>query len=249
MIDETRGLGGRARPRRETTAHPSDRQRGTWGAAAGATRSATTADAIVERDRYHGWPVLDAAGQHVGDVDALYEDGRGRPRYLGLAAGLFGGSHTLLPVELVELDQEARAVRTPWTRGRIKSAPRYDGDEPLDAEMHRAVRDHLGRDVAGPRPPEAAAASAAQPVPSPSATRRLPTIVEVDVPDPEADSGEVELNGDGSISVPIFEERLVVEKRLVVTRRILVLDAERPVRRRATTRDAGRRRRSEGPDD
>ncbi len=73
----------------------------------------------------------------------------------------------------------------------------------------------------------------------PSAARRLPTgsptIVEVEVPDPEADSGEVELNGDGSISVPIFEERLVVEKRLVVARRLLVHDASGD--------------RSEGPDD
>ena len=242
VIDETRGLGGRARPRRETTAHPSDRQRGTRGAAGAGTLSATSADAIVERDRYHGWPVLDADGEHVGDVDALYEDGRGRPRYLGLAAGLFGGSHTLLPVDLVELDEEAQAVRTPWTRARIKSAPRYDGDEPLDAEMHRAVRDHLGRDVAGPRPPDDAASSAARRLPTGSRT-----IVEVEVPDPEADSGEVELNGDGSISVPIFEERLVVEKRLVVARRLLVLDKQ-PVGRRATTRDAGRRRRSERPD-
>jgi len=203
----------------------------------GVSAPAWVADAIVERDRHHGWPVLDAGGQHVGDVDALYEDGRGRPLYLGLAAGLFGGSHTLLPVDLVELDEEAQAVRTPWTRARIKSAPR------LDAEMHRAVRDHLGRDVAGPRPPDDAASSAARRLPTGSRT-----IVEVEVPDPEADSGEVELNGDGSISVPIFEERLVVEKRLVVARRLLVLD-ERPVRRRATTRDAGRRRRPEGPGD
>jgi hypothetical protein len=131
-------------------------------------------------------------------------------------------------VDLVELDEEAQAVRTPWTRGRIKSAPRYDGDEPIDAEMHRAVRDHLGRDVAGPPQPGDAASSAARSVPSPSAEARLPTgsptVVEVEVPDPEADSGEVELNGDGSISVPIFEERLVVEKRLVVARRLLVLD-------------------------
>ena len=209
----------------------------------GVSAPAWVADAIVERDRYHGWPVLDAGGQHVGDVDALYEDGHGRPRYLGLAAGLFGGSHTLLPVDLVELDEDAQAVRTPWTRARIKSAPRYDGDEPFDAEMHRAVRDHLGRDVARSRPPEDAAASAARRLATGS-----PTIVEVEVPDPEVDSGEVELNGDGSISVPIFEERLVVEKRLVVARRLLV-HGERPVRRRATTRDAGRRRRSEGPDD
>ena len=40
--------------------------------------------------------------------------------------------------------------------------------------------------------------------------------------DPSADSGEVEVLPDGSLSVPVFEEELVVEKRLVVRERIIV---------------------------
>ena len=36
------------------------------------------------------------------------------------------------------------------------------------------------------------------------------------------DSGEVESLPDGSVSIPVFEEQLVVEKRLVVRERILV---------------------------
>jgi len=38
----------------------------------------------------------------------------------------------------------------------------------------------------------------------------------------EADSGEVEILEDGSISIPVFQEELVVEKRLVVRERIIV---------------------------
>jgi len=37
-----------------------------------------------------------------------------------------------------------------------------------------------------------------------------------------ADSGQVETLPDGSISIPVFEERLVVEKRLVVTERVII---------------------------
>jgi uncharacterized protein (TIGR02271 family) len=40
--------------------------------------------------------------------------------------------------------------------------------------------------------------------------------------DPSADSGEVEVLPDGSLSIPVFEEELVVEKRLVVRERIIV---------------------------
>jgi uncharacterized protein (TIGR02271 family) len=40
---------------------------------------------------------------------------------------------------------------------------------------------------------------------------------------PEAeDSGQVETLPDGSVSIPVFEERLVIEKRLVVTERVII---------------------------
>ena len=38
----------------------------------------------------------------------------------------------------------------------------------------------------------------------------------------EADSGEVEVLDDGSVSIPVFEEVLVVTKRLVVRERVIV---------------------------
>jgi uncharacterized protein (TIGR02271 family) len=40
-------------------------------------------------------------------------------------------------------------------------------------------------------------------------------------PDP-VDSGEVETLPDGSLSIPLFEEQLVVEKRLVVRERVIL---------------------------
>ena len=38
----------------------------------------------------------------------------------------------------------------------------------------------------------------------------------------EVDSGEVEILEDGSISIPVFQEELVIEKRLVVRERVVV---------------------------
>ena len=45
--------------------------------------------------------------------------------------------------------------------------------------------------------------------------------VERVAPEP-ADSGEVETLPDGSLSIPVFEEQLVVEKRLVVRERVVI---------------------------
>lgn len=42
------------------------------------------------------------------------------------------------------------------------------------------------------------------------------------VADAEADSGLVETLPDGSLSIPVFEEQIVVTKRLVVRERIVV---------------------------
>jgi uncharacterized protein (TIGR02271 family) len=41
-------------------------------------------------------------------------------------------------------------------------------------------------------------------------------------PPAAADSGEVEVLPDGSISIPVFQEELVIEKRLVVRERVIV---------------------------
>ncbi len=42
------------------------------------------------------------------------------------------------------------------------------------------------------------------------------------VDDVDADSGEVETLPDGSISIPVFEEQLVITKRLVVRERVIL---------------------------
>lgn len=42
------------------------------------------------------------------------------------------------------------------------------------------------------------------------------------IPADEGDSGEIEVLEDGSVSIPIFEEELVVTKRLVVRERVIV---------------------------
>ena len=42
------------------------------------------------------------------------------------------------------------------------------------------------------------------------------------VDDVETDSGEVETLPDGSISIPVFEEQLVITKRLVVRERVIL---------------------------
>jgi uncharacterized protein (TIGR02271 family) len=55
------------------------------------------------------------------------------------------------------------------------------------------------------------------------ASRSIEAFDHVDVaPALEGDSGEIETLADGSISIPVFEEQLVITKRLVVRERVIV---------------------------
>jgi stress response protein YsnF len=51
----------------------------------------------------------------------------------------------------------------------------------------------------------------------------------------EADSGQIEQFEDGSLSIPVFEERLVVTKELVVRERVVVRKQTATVRQDVTT--------------
>ena len=61
-------------------------------------------------------------------------------------------------------------------------------------------------------------------------TERVETLVPRDIEDAdverepvgEGDSGQVETLPDGSVSIPLFEEQLVIEKRLVVRERVII---------------------------
>jgi uncharacterized protein (TIGR02271 family) len=63
------------------------------------------------------------------------------------------------------------------------------------------------------------------------------------VPAAEGDSGEVETLADGTISIPVYEEELVVTKRTVLKERVLV--RKRTVAERVTIEDELRRERVE----
>jgi len=113
-------------------------------------------------------------------------------------------------------------VRRPGRR-----SPRV-GDAPVEAGEGVGVTTDLHEEVLEPRVERVpAGAVRARTVVD---TERARTVVgratergEVERVTPaEGDSGEIETLADGSVSIPVFEEELVVEKRLVVRERIII---------------------------
>lgn len=109
-----------------------------------------------------------------------------------------------------------------WSEERIESAGESELGSPEDASVIR----HEEELRVGAIPVEAGAVRVRKFVETEQVEDVVPRATEyadVERAAPlEQDSGEIETLPDGSISVPVYEEQLVVQKRMVVRERIIV---------------------------
>jgi uncharacterized protein (TIGR02271 family) len=188
----------------------------------------------LEQARDEAALVVDSAGDPVGELEAIYyDDETGEPMWLGVRTASEPPRRVLAPVEGAELAEES--VQLAHEREAVEASSAVDA-ESIDAEAEAELREHYGLPPelvryeeeleVGTRPEEAGAVRVRKRIESEAAERRVPREVEhaelerVAVDD--EDSGLVETLPDGSISIPVFEEELVVTKRLVVRERVIV---------------------------
>jgi uncharacterized protein (TIGR02271 family) len=188
----------------------------------------------LEQARDDAALVVDSAGDPVGELEAIYyDDETGEPMWLGVRTASEPPRRVLAPVEGAELAEES--VQLAHEREAVEASSAVDA-ESIDAEAEAELREHYGLPPelvryeeeleVGTRPEEAGAVRVRKRIESEAAERRVPREVEhaelerVAVDD--EDSGLVETLPDGSISIPVFEEELVVTKRLVVRERVIV---------------------------
>jgi uncharacterized protein (TIGR02271 family) len=178
--------------------------------------------------------VVDSAGGPVGELEAIYyDDETGEPVWLGVRTSSEPQRRILAPVEGADL--AAESVQLAHEREAVEASGAVE-DEAIDAEAEARLRDHYGLppelvryeeelEVAT-RPEEAGAVRVRKRVESDSVEQLVPREVEhaelERVAADDEDSGLVETLPDGSISIPVFEEELVVTKRLVVRERVIV---------------------------
>ena len=158
-----------------------------------------------------GRPVYDAAGEMVGDVEAVYyDDHTGEPEWIGIGSGFIATRRLLVPVEGARMTE--RGVEVPHTRAEIAAAPAVEGDEISESMLrqlsqHFGVvdRDRLALDEAGDvtdvdEAPDDEVAVATPPTPAPAAAA------------PERDSQPTMIT-DTPDSVTRSEEELLIGKR------------------------------------
>lgn len=89
--------------------------------------------------------VVDNNGDKIGKVGDVYNDDRtGNPSWVTVNTGLFGTSSTFIPLDDAQVDGDT--IRVPFSKDKVKDAPRVDADRHLDADEERELYRYYGHD-------------------------------------------------------------------------------------------------------
>ena len=95
-------------------------------------------------ERYEDFKVYDNAGEKIGKVDDLFIDEADREEYIGVKMGFFGLSSTLIPMEIVRVDERERIMEVSESKDHVKDAPTFDDDDDITPEFEDRIRRHFG---------------------------------------------------------------------------------------------------------
>ena len=95
-------------------------------------------------EKYEGYKVYDNAGEKIGKVDDLFVDESDREEYIGVKMGLFGTKSTLIPMDIVRVNESDRAIEVADSKDHVKDAPNFSDDDDITPDFERSIREHFG---------------------------------------------------------------------------------------------------------
>ena len=94
--------------------------------------------------RFEGYQIYDRHYEKVGKVDDLCVDENDVPEYIGVKTSLFSGPSTLIPMDIVRVNDVRQLVEVASDKDTIKNAPSFDDDAEITAEFEKRVYAHFG---------------------------------------------------------------------------------------------------------
>jgi len=91
-----------------------------------------------------GYEVYDQHYEKIGKVDDLFVDGSDRPEYIGVKMGFLGTRSTLIPMELLRVNDERQLVQVAADKDKVKEGPTFDDDREITPEFERQVHSYYG---------------------------------------------------------------------------------------------------------
>ena len=95
-------------------------------------------------EKYEGYTVYDNRGAKIGKVDDLFIDEADREEYVGVKMGFLGRKSTMIPMDIVRVNEADKALEVSESKDHIKDAPSFDDDEDITPEYEDRIRSHFG---------------------------------------------------------------------------------------------------------
>ena len=93
-------------------------------------------------ERYSGYEVYDRNYEKIGKVDDLFVDENDQPEYIGVKMGFLGTSSTLIPIELVRINDKRKLVEVAADKEMVKQGPTFAEDREITPEFEQRVLSH-----------------------------------------------------------------------------------------------------------
>ena len=89
-----------------------------------------------------GYQAYDVHYEKVGKVDDLFVDEKDQPKYVGVRTGFLGIRTSLIPIELVRVNDQRRLVEVEVDKSTIKEGPSFGVDREITLDFERRVLDY-----------------------------------------------------------------------------------------------------------
>src|ERR671917_2728646 len=95
-------------------------------------------------DAYKDYTVYDQHYEKIGKVDDLFVDENDQPEYIGVKMGLLGMSSTLIPMDMVRVNDQRQLVEVAADKDYVKDGPTFDDDKEITPEYEQQVYSYYG---------------------------------------------------------------------------------------------------------
>src|SRR3712207_9169124 len=96
-------------------------------------------------EAYKDYTVYDQHYEKIGKVDDLFVDENDQPEYIGVKTGFLGMKSTLIPMELVRVNDKRKLIEVAADKDTIRSGPAFDDDEEITPEHESRIYGYYGR--------------------------------------------------------------------------------------------------------
>ena len=100
-----------------------------------------------ERSSLEGYQAYDIHYEKIGKVDDLFVDDDDRPRYVSVKTGLLGTKTTLIPIELVRINDKRKLIEVEADKNTIKEGPTFGDDREITSEFEQRVLSYYRAEI------------------------------------------------------------------------------------------------------